>query len=187
LTQGSEKSIIKHINKMNPIETALRQLVFSWEEASASEETLTSLPPLSESAKAFAAALLIAREGLLGYAEATMPTLFLPPPPEENWLKTQWAPDFELGRWTVLLWVVCQVQDEMPNTFWDEQKEIFAQLYAVFSGRQKTDDEAKQVLSQLNDIEQYLAQLPSEKKEIYAGLVATLANMMALLAPKMSH
>ncbi|RKZ79501.1 MAG: hypothetical protein DRR16_25595 [Candidatus Parabeggiatoa sp. nov. 3] len=170
---------------MNNIETALRQLVFSWERSSANEHDYEFNPNLSESEKAFGAALLTAREALLGYSEVTLPTLFLPP--ADSWLKTQWAPDFELGRWIVLLWTVSQFQGDMPNTFWDEQKEIFAQLHAVFSARQETNNEAKQLLSLLNEIEKHLDKLPTDDTEVYDELGVSLGKMMDFLAPSLSH
>lgn len=172
---------------MNNIETALRQLIFCWERTSANEHEAHPVISPSESAKAFATALLTAREALLGYSEVTLPILFLPPTPKESWLDTEWAPDFELGRWVVLLWTVSQFQGEMPNTFWDEQKEIFAQLHGVFSARQATNDEAKQVLSQLNKIEKHLAQLPSDDTPIYDEFGVDLGKMMDFLAPSVSH
>ncbi len=168
---------------MNNIETALRQLVFCWERSSANEHGFSSAIEPSESAKAFCAALLTAREGLLGYSEVTLPTLFLPPAPKDSWLKTEWAPDFELGRWVVLLWTVSQFKGEMPNTFWDEQREILAQLHAVFSARQESNNEAKQVLSQLNEIERHLYKLPTDETEIYDELAVDLGKMMDFLAP----
>jgi hypothetical protein len=170
---------------MNNIETALRQLVFSWERSSANEHEYEFNPNLSKSEKAFGAALLTAREALLGYSEVTLPTLFLPP--ADSWLKTQWAPDFELGRWAVLLWTVSQFQGEMPNTFWDEQKEIFAQLHAVFSARQDTNNEAKQVLSLLNEIEKHLDKLPTDDTEVYDELGVSLGKMMDFLAPSLKY
>jgi hypothetical protein len=134
----------------------------------------------SQAAKAFGAGLLTARESLLG--QLTLPSSLLPPPDFESWSKTEWADHFDLGRWTFLLWTASEFPDEMPQTFWEKQKQILAHFKAEFE-QQKTD-EAKEVIFQLENlkIEQLLNKLPDDP-ESYDDLAANLKDLMSFLAP----
>jgi len=117
-----------------------------------------------------------------------LPPLLLPAAPEGNWLKTEWVPYFELGRWTVLLWSVSQSLDEMPKAFWDEQREILALLQADFVARQETESEALRVVFKLKKIEAYLEKLPAgEDSEVYDDFGFELDSMMIFLAPRASR
>ena len=66
--------------------------------------------------KAFRAGLLSERKALLGETNS------------DNWSKTEWKNEFELGRWVFLLWTACEFQPQMPATFWDEQRKILKQF-----------------------------------------------------------
>jgi hypothetical protein len=162
------------------MEKELRGSKFRWEKTPASVSAFSSNGPPSQAAKAFGAGLLTARESLLG--QLTLPQPLLPPPAFESWLETEWANRFELGRWTFLLWTASQFPDEMPQTFWEEQKKILAQFKAEFE-QQKTD-QAKEVIFQLENlkIEQLLNKLPDEP-ESYDDLGANLKDLMSFLAP----
>ncbi len=172
-----------YANKTDEMVDELREFKFRWEGEGDNVFAFSTTAQPSEAAKAFGAGLLTEREALLGKSEVALPTLFLPAT-EETWLKTQWADDFELGRWTVLLWTASRFHRDLPPTFWDEQRWIFSQLKAAFVAR--TDNEAKKVLSQLeNKIEPHLEQLPTENNpKVYKELSINLTKMMYFLAPK---
>ncbi|RKZ91002.1 MAG: hypothetical protein DRR19_08475 [Candidatus Parabeggiatoa sp. nov. 1] len=166
------------------VNAGLRVLAFHWEVPP--DDARGSARQLSSAAKVFGAGLLTGREFLLGHSDVALSPRFLPSAPENNWLKTQWADYFELGRWTLVLWAVSQYHDEMPNTFWDEQKPILAKLQAAFAARQATDNDAKQAVSNLKLIKTYLEKLPAaDESEIYDEFGFYLKNMMdSPLAPR---
>ncbi len=170
------------------VNAGLRVLAFHWEQPPENRKGAPAMP-LSSAAKVFGAGLLTGREMLLGQSDVALSPRFLPSAPENNWLKTQWADYFELGRWTLVLWAVSQYHDEMPNTFWDEQKLILAKLQAAFAARQATDNDAKQAVSNLKLIKTYLEKLPAaEESEIYDEFGFYLKNMMdSPLAPRAGH
>ena len=171
-----------YAQKTGEMENKWRDFQFRWEGEADNVFAFGPTAQPSPAAKAFGAGLLIGREALLGKSEIALPTLLLPPAAEESWLKTEWKPYFELGRWTVLLWTASQFRRNLPLTFWDEQREIFSQLKAAFVARSETDNDAKKVLSQLeNKIEPHLAKLPTDGKR---ALRINLKKMMFFLAPR---
>jgi hypothetical protein len=173
-----------YTHKTDELENKLRDFQFRWEGEADNVFAFGPTAQPSPATKAFGAGLLSGRETLLGNSEIALPTLLLPPAAEENWLKTEWKPYFELGRWTILLWTASQIRPNLPLTFWDEQRDIFSQLKATFVARSETDNEAKKVLSQLeNKIEPHLATLPTEGKRT---LRINLKKMMFFLAPRSS-
>jgi hypothetical protein len=176
-------------DKQIAMEAGLRVLAFHWEQPPANIKGTPTLP-LSSAATAFGAGLLTGREMLLGHSDVALSPRFLPSTPENNWLKTQWADYFELGRWTLLLWTVSQSQDKKRHkTFWDEQRAILAQLQAAFAARQATDNEAKQIVSNLELIKTYLEKLPAgNESEIYEEFGFHLKKMMDFpLVPRAGH
>jgi hypothetical protein len=174
-----------YAQKTDEMADDLRGLSVRWEGEGGNVFAFSPITPPSEAAKAFGAGLLTGREALLGKSEVALPTLLLPPATEDTWLKTQWADDFELGRWTVLLWTASRFHRDLPPTFWDEQRWIFSQLKAAFVARAETDN-TKKVLFQLeNKIEPHLKRLPTENNpKIYKDLGFNLKTMMSFLAPK---
>ncbi|MEK8019059.1 MAG: hypothetical protein VSS75_019490 [Candidatus Parabeggiatoa sp.] len=175
-----------YANKTDDMVDDLRDLSVRWEGEGGNVFAFGPTARPSQAAKAFGAGLLTGREALIGKSEVALPTLLLPPATDESWLKTPWADDFELGRWTVLLWTASQFHRDLPPTFWDEQRWIFSQLKAAFVARAKTDNEAEKVLSQLkNQIEPHLEKLPVEDNpKVYKNLGFNLKKMMYFLAPK---
>lgn len=163
----------------------LRHFTFRWEGEDDNVFTFSPTEQPSSATKAFGAGLLMGREALLGKNEIALPTLLLPSTPAETWLKTQWADDFELGYWAILLWTATQFPDDLPPAFWDEQWWIFSQLKAAFVARAETDNEAKKVLSQLeNQIEPQLKKLlTAAHVKTYKDLGFHLKKMIYFLAP----
>jgi hypothetical protein len=161
----------------NTMAAELREFQFIWETENESNSLAFSpnqkQPSLA--AKAFGAGLLTGRETLLGKRDVVLPAPFLPPAPFERWLKTDWKNYFELGRWTFLLWTVSQMQPPLPPTFWDEQRQILAQLRAAF-------EQQTEVLFQLDkQIRPFLDKLPAESG-IYDEFGFKLENLMDFLS-----
>ncbi|MEN8217067.1 MAG: hypothetical protein ABFS56_12010 [Pseudomonadota bacterium] len=154
-----------------------RDFTFIWEDDVRNTFAFSPTGQPTPATKAFSAGLLMARESLLENHD-----FVLPAPLKGNWLKTEWAPYFDLGRWTFLLWTASQ--SEMPPTFWDEQRDIFAQLKKDFVKRQETENDAKFVVSQLEEkVQPFLEKLPSaDAPKIYDDLGFGLEEMMSLLA-----
>ena len=172
-----------YANKTDEMVDDLRDFKFRWE---GEGDNVFAFGPKqsSKAAKAFGAGLLTGREAMLGNREIVLPPLLLPP--ATSWLKTPWANYFELGHWTILLWTASQFQRDIPETFWQEQREIFSQFKATFVVLAKTDNEAQKVLSQLKKkIEPHLEKLPTpDNPKIYKDLGFNLKKMMNFLAPR---
>ena len=176
-----------YAHKTGEMADKLRQLKFRWE---GEDENVFAFSPAaqpSEATKAFSAGLWFGREALLRKTEVALPTLLLPSTTEETWSTTPWADEFELGRWTILLWTALQIDRDLPPTFWDEQRWIFSQLKAAFAARaENKENEANKMLAQLeNRVEPHLKQLPTEDNpRVYKDLAADLKKMMSFLAAK---
>jgi hypothetical protein len=175
-----------YANKTDDLEEEVRDFEFRWEKPPANIFAFNSGgEPPSLAAKAFGAGLFTGRESLRG--KLTLPASLLPPPSFESWLKTKWANYFQLGRWTFLLWTASQFPEKMPNSFWEQQPAIFAQLKVAFQTQSETDD-AKEVMRQLKSqqIEQLLNKLLTSKEnkfDIYYDLGHHLKKLMDFLAP----
>ncbi|RKZ52545.1 MAG: hypothetical protein DRR16_17820 [Candidatus Parabeggiatoa sp. nov. 3] len=172
-----------YANKTEEITEQLRELSFRWEGEQANVQAFGPTAQSSEAAKAYGAGLLSGREAILGNTEMALPTRLLPSTSETDWLKTQWADYFELGRWSVSLWTASRFHREIPATFWAAQPDICAHFKSAFKAR--TDVEAKKVLFQLDTrVRQCLGKLPNNDKEIYKNLRINLEKMMYFLAPR---
>ena len=95
----------------------------------------------------------------------------------------EWVDFFELGRWTLLLETMSiaayRFQYEVPNTFWAEQKQIFATLQAKFNGFEAQQDSHQEaiewVIVSFQEIE---PRLPNETEPArYDELVRELQDM----------
>ncbi|MDM8558733.1 hypothetical protein [Candidatus Parabeggiatoa sp. HSG14] len=175
-----------YANKTDEMVDKLRDFKFRWEGDGDNVFAFAPTEQPSQATKAFGAGLLMGREALLGKNEIALPILLLPSSTFDTWLKTQWADNFELGRWTVLLWIASQSHRDLPPTFWDEQRKIFSQLKAAFVARSETRSEAKKVLFQLeNKIKPHLEKLPTkDSPRVYKELAFNLKKMMYFLGPK---
>jgi len=100
-----------YANKTEEMELGLREFQFEWETTN-----VFAFSGSTTARKAFRAGLLSGREALLGETNF------------DNWSKTEWKNDFELGRWIFLLWTACEFKLQMPATFWDEQRKFLEQF-----------------------------------------------------------
>jgi len=140
-------------NKNAQTKQKLVQLKFRWEKSTGNGFAFGPKSSDSQAAKAFGAGLLFSRESLLNKTS------------EDHWLNTKWKSDFNLGRWTVLLWIASQ--QDMPDEFWKQQRDILSQFKAEFKERK--------VLFQLEKIEPLLSK---------RALSLKLEKMMYFLAPR---
>ena len=139
-------------NKTYETEQKLNKLRFRWEKSTGNVYGFSSNSQDSKAAKAFGAGLLFSRESLLNKTS------------KDHWLNTEWKSYFNLGRWTVLLWIASQ--QDMPEEFWKQQRDILSQFKAEFKERK--------VLFQLEKIEPLLSK---------RALSLKLEKMMYFLAP----
>jgi hypothetical protein len=104
----------------------------------------------SQSAQAFSAGIE------MGYVTLTNTT---PSAEVAAWADTDWADEYDLGRWFVLLWTMAQ--SPAPADFWAQQPAIGETLQARFSER-SPDDITKTVLDVLTNIQLLLTQLQNQ-------------------------
>jgi hypothetical protein len=126
----------------------------------------------TEAMQAFAAGLLIGKQVLLTALSTT---------PHTPWLETSWADYVALGRWSVLLWEVCQSQRAMSDHFWQTQRAILKKLRASFLVPHQTK---QPLIERLNQIEQLMRPLPTHTfLPLYHPLGRELSLLMDQLAP----
>lgn len=79
------------------------------------------------------------------------------------WANSQWAEEYELGRWMVLLWSIAQTPQLVPVDFWSQQQAIGETLQARFSKRSSTDAMTDTILEKgLKPIISILSQLQND-------------------------
>jgi hypothetical protein len=79
------------------------------------------------------------------------------------WADTQWAEEYTLGRWFVLLWTVAQTPNQAPTDFWTQQPAIGEKLQARFNKR-SPDEMTETVLETLANIQPLLTELKNQPK-----------------------
>jgi hypothetical protein len=79
------------------------------------------------------------------------------------WADTQWAEEYTLGRWFVLLWTVAQTPNQAPTDFWTQQSAIGEKLQARFNKR-SPDEMTETVLETLANIQPLLTELKNQPK-----------------------
>lgn len=170
------------VSAKKPIEVVaeLRQLAFLWEQSPDSQRGSAAAESPSLAEQAFRAGILTGRLTLLEEnRQVVLPPLLSPPAPYQNWLTTEQAPYFELGRWILLLWAAVQIDAEIQQPFWEQQRAILAELQAAWAARTETDSDAAKVVSKLQPIEKYLKKLPAgETSEIDEEFRFELNQMM---------
>jgi hypothetical protein len=77
------------------------------------------------------------------------------------WANSQWADEYALGRWLVLLWTMAQTLDKTPIDFWTQQHKIGEQLQARFNHR-SLDENTETVLNALTGTQTLLIQLQKQ-------------------------
>ncbi len=105
--------------------------------------------------RAFGAGLWIGRAMLRNRDPQALPTLppeLATPAGQGTWEATEWAPYTVLGRWLVLLQVLCAAPREVSAALWEQQQEIDRRLQAAFRDRPATEAAAQSVLKALAEL-----------------------------------
>ncbi len=88
--------------------------------------------------------------------------------PEElaQWANSQWAEEYELGRWFVLLWIMAQTPEKVPTDFWNQQLAIGKTLQANLSNRSPRYEITDIILENgLKPVVVFLTQLQKESDD----------------------
>ncbi|RKZ84583.1 MAG: hypothetical protein DRR19_17525 [Candidatus Parabeggiatoa sp. nov. 1] len=94
-------------------------------------------PDISQPILAFSAGVEVAKATLTDITPSTEMSV---------WADSQWANEYELGRWFVLLWTMVQTPAAVPADFWRQQRAIGETLQARFSTRSPRDDITETIL-----------------------------------------
>jgi hypothetical protein len=130
--------------------------------------------------QAFGAGVWVGRQALLGTQAAPLPEL-LSPPAEVRWPETEWGDYYALGRWTVLVWALAQVEGAQD---WREHERLLERLLAHLKERVSLEVEAKRAVAALERIHALLVALEQEANErTRANLRRRLEKTMQQLSP----
>ncbi len=105
--------------------------------------------------RAFGAGLWSGRAVLRNRDPQALPTLppeLTPPVGQGAWEATEWAPYTVLGRWLVLLQVLCASPQEVSAALWKQQQAIDRRLQAAFRERLTNEADAQTVLKALAEL-----------------------------------
>jgi hypothetical protein len=108
-------------------------------------------PPM----QAFGAGVWVGRQMLLGTETAPLPEP-LSPPAGVRWPETEWGDYYALGRWTVLVWALAQVEGVQD---WREHERLLERLLARLKKRVPAEEEAKRAVAALERIHALLVAL----------------------------
>jgi len=93
------------------------------------------------------------------------------------WKETDWAAEYDLGRWFVLLWTMAQTPDKVSSDFWADQQAIGETLQARFSKR-ASEEMTETVLETLKRIQPVLMAL--KKQPSYRGMAYELSDHLEM-------
>ncbi len=105
--------------------------------------------------RAFGAGLWSGRAMLRSRDPQAMPTLppeLIPPAGQGTWEATEWAPYTVLGRWLVLLQVLCASPQDVSAALWEQQQAIDRRLQAAFRERPANEAAAAVVMKALAEL-----------------------------------
>jgi hypothetical protein len=133
-------------------------------------------PPM----QAFGAGVWVGRQMLLGTEAAPLPEP-LSPPAGVHWPETEWGDYYALGRWTVLVWALAQVEGVQD---WHEHERLLERLLARLRERVSLEAEAKRAVAAFERIHALLVDLEHEaneqtqtRAELRRGLEITLQQL----------
>jgi hypothetical protein len=105
--------------------------------------------------RAFGVGLWTGRAMLRSRDPQTMPMLppeLAPPAGPGTWEATEWAPYTVLGRWLVLLQVLCASPQDVSAALWEQQQAIGRRLQAAFRERPANEAAAAVVIKALAEL-----------------------------------
>jgi hypothetical protein len=120
----------------------------------------------SEAAQAFQAGIE------MGYARLNQTTA-----DTSVWQDSDWADEYDLGRWFVLLWTMAQTPDNASSDFWAEQQAIAESLQARFEKR-ISGEMTETVLDTLKRIQPVLMGL--KKQPSYRSMAYELSDQLEI-------
>ena len=131
-------------------------------------------PPM----QAFGAGVWVGRQALLGTETAPLPEP-LSPPAGVHWPETEWGDYYALGRWTVLVWALAQVEGVQD---WREHERLLERLLAHLIKRVSLEAEAKRAVAAFERIHALLVALEHDaneqtRAEFSRGLEKTLQQL----------
>jgi hypothetical protein len=112
-----------------------------------------------------------------------LPNSLNPPSGVSSWSSSQWADEYELGRWVALLWVNVTQEVERSPTFWQQQSAVAEILRNRFAQRSSTEI-VEEAMTTLKTIQPWLLQLQQQPKhDIYSELRTHLERAIIKLSP----
>ncbi|OUD16179.1 zf-HC2 domain-containing protein [Thioflexithrix psekupsensis] len=142
----------------------------------------TASPDLSTQQRAFSAGLWVGQQLLDNNDRTLLPIILQSPIETTHWLNTPWRYHYELGRWTMALWVVSQFNYDMSDQYWYRQRGLFEKIYQHFTVENKENPLAENVIAQLEQITLLLHQLPNpDTPQLYEQLGRELEILMYTL------
>jgi hypothetical protein len=149
-------------------------LPLPWEREALGFSESQPTPPM----QAFGAGVWVGRQMLLGTETAPLPEP-LSPPAGVRWPETEWGDYYALGRWTVLVWALAQVESVQD---WREHERLLDRLLANLKERLPLEAEAKRAVTALERIHALLVALEHEANErtranLRRGLEKTLQQL----------
>ena len=111
--------------------------------------------PPTPPTQAFGAGVWVGRQVLLGTETAPLPEP-LSPPVGVRWPETEWGDYYALGRWTVLVWALAQIEGVQD---WREHERLLERLLAHLRERVSLEAEAKRAVPPLSAFAPYWSTL----------------------------
>jgi hypothetical protein len=149
-------------------------LPLPWEREALGFSEAQPTPPT----QAFGAGVWVGRQALLGTEAASLPPL-LSPPAGVRWPETEWGDYYALGRWTVLVWALAQVEGVQD---WREHERLLERLLAHLRKRVSLEEEAQRAVAALERLQALLVALEQEineqtRAELSRGVEKTLQQL----------
>ncbi len=135
------------------------------------------------SSRAFSAGLWTGQQLLNQQERQQVPVHLQAPAESGNWANSQWGEFYQLGRWTMALWIVSQFNYEMSAQYWQNQQALCDELQSKLKHQAMRLTEANTVQLRLQTIAGLLNNLPApQTPHIYEQLGRELEVLMQTFA-----
>lgn len=133
--------------------------------------------------RAFSAGLWTGQQLLDQQERQQVPVRLQAPANTGDWTDSQWHAFYQLGRWTMALWIVSQFNYEMSMQYWENQKALCGELQTKLQQQANIVSEAGTVQPRLKTIAELLNYLPApQTPQVYEQLGRELELLMQTLA-----
>jgi len=137
--------------------------------------------------RAFAAGLWAGSQELKQQTAESMPDILSPEHHGEKtakkWTETRWAAYYRAGQWSFLLRIVSLSDTEIPESFWEKQKDILGRLMADFAAVPERHEEEIRIVNARFDSLQSLLENPGSispgKRQKIASETELLINYLS--------